>query len=147
MGAVVYTGGTFDLFHSAHTRFLKACRRIAGEDGSVVVSLNTDDFIQSYKGKSPIMSFDERKEILLGCRFVDRVIANHGGADSKPAIELVMPDFIVIGDDWAKKDYYKQMQFTQGWLDERGIGLIYVPYTEGISTTNLKSRIIGKQIN
>lgn len=135
------------MIHNGHIRFLKACRRVAGDDGVVVVSLNTDAFIQAYKGKSPIMSFDERKEILLGCKYVDRVIANHGGADSKPAIESVMPDFIVIGDDWAKKDYYKQMQFTQAWLDDLEIQLVYVPYTQGISTTELKSRINGKQIN
>lgn len=147
MGKIVYTGATFDLIHNGHIRFLKACRRVAGDDGVVVVSLNTDAFIQAYKGKSPIMSFDERKEILLGCKYVDRVIANHGGADSKPAIESVMPDFIVIGDDWAKKDYYKQMQFTQAWLDDLEIQLVYVPYTQGISTTELKSRINGKQIN
>ena len=143
----MYTGATFDLIHNGHIRFLKACRRLAGDDGVVVVSLNTDAFIQAYKGKSPIMSFDERKEILLGCKYVDRVIANHGGADSKPAIESVMPDFIVIGDDWAKKDYYKQMQFTQAWLDDLEIQLVYVPYTQGISTTDLKRRIAGLEIN
>lgn len=143
MGKIVYTGATFDLIHNGHIRFLKACRRLAGDDGKVVVSLNTDAFIEAYKGKLPIMSFDERKEILLGCRYVDRVIANVGGADSKPAIVDVMPDFIVIGDDWAKKDYYAQMQFTQAWLDDLEIQLVYVPYTEGISTTELKQRIAG----
>ena len=143
MGQVVYTGGTFDLFHSAHVRFLKACRRLAGDDGEVVVALNSDAFIEAYKGKSPVMSFDERKEVLLGCRYVDRVIANIGGADSKPSIELVMPDLIVVGDDWAKKDYYAQMQFTREWLDQLEIQLVYVPYTLGISTTDLKKRILS----
>ena len=143
MGKIVYTGGTFDIFHSGHIRFLKACRRLAGDDGKVVVSLNTDAFIEAYKGKSPIMSFDERKEILLGCRFVDSVVQNVAGADSKPTIIQVQPDLIVIGDDWAKKDYYAQMQFTQAWLDARLIQLVYVPYTKGISTTELKQRIAG----
>ena len=147
MGKIVYTGGTFDIFHSGHVRFLRACRRLAGDDGKVIVSLNEDAFIRAYKGKSPVMSFAERKEILLGCRYVDGVVPNHGGADSKPAIGGVQPDFIVIGDDWAKKDYYAQMQFSQAWLDKQGIQLVYVPYTEGISTTELKSRINGKQIN
>jgi glycerol-3-phosphate cytidylyltransferase len=143
LGKIVYTGATFDLVHSGHIRFLKACRRLAGDDGQVIVSLNTDAFIQAYKGNLPIMSFDERKEILLGCKYVDRVIANVGGADSKPAIEYVMPDFIVVGDDWARRDYYAQMQFTQKWLDDLEIQLVYVPYTKGISTTDLKQRIVG----
>ena len=143
MGKIVYTGGTFDLFHSGHIRFLKACRRLAGDDGKVIVALNTDAFIQAYKGNPPIMSFNERKEILLGCRFVDSVVANIAGADSKPTILQYIPDFIVIGDDWAKRDYYAQMQFTQAWLDDLEIQLVYVPYTEGISTTDLKKRIAG----
>jgi glycerol-3-phosphate cytidylyltransferase len=143
MGSVVYTGGTFDLFHAGHVRFLKQCKRIAGEEGSVIVSLNPDEFIEAYKGKPPIMSYEERKTILLACKYVDGVVPNHGGSDSKPSIGGVQPDFIVIGDDWAKKDYYAQMQFTQAWLDKQKIQLVYVPYTEGISTTELKKRIAG----
>ena len=52
---------------------------------------------------------------------------------------MVQPDFIVIGSDWAKKDYYKQMNFTQEWLDENEIVLIYIPYTQGVSTTEIKN--------
>jgi glycerol-3-phosphate cytidylyltransferase len=147
LGQIVYTGGTFDLVHSGHIRFLKACRRLAGHDGQVVVALNTDAFIQAYKGVAPVMTFDERKEVLLGCRYVDAVVANIGGADSKPSIEQVMPDYVVIGDDWARKDYYAQMQFTRSWLDALDIQLIYVPYTPGISTTDLKKRIAGLKVN
>jgi len=141
LGKIVYTGGTFDLFHSGHTRFLKACRRLAGDNGKVIVALNEDDFIQAYKGRPPIMSFAERKEVLLACKYVDGVVPNFSGADSKPCIGSVQPDLIVIGDDWARKDYYAQMQFTQAWLDKHNIGLVYVPYTQGISTTELKQRI------
>jgi hypothetical protein len=49
---------------------------------------------------------------------------------------------IIVGSDWARRDYYSQMGFTQDWLDERGIGLCYIPYTLGISTTDLKKRIV-----
>lgn len=143
MGSLVYTGGTFDLFHSGHTKFLKACRKIAGESGQVIVALNTDEFIEAYKGKAPILSYEERKSVLLACKYVDDVIPNLSGSDSKPTILNVEPDFIVIGDDWARKDYYKQMDFTQEWLDLQDIQLVYVPYTKGISTTELKKRIIG----
>ena len=140
---VVYSGGTFDLFHAGHVKFLRQCKRIAGLDGRVVVSLNTDEFIEAYKGKAPVMSFDERKAVLMACRYVDSVVENIGGVDSKPAILNVLPDFVVIGDDWAKKDYYAQMQFTQAWLDELKIVLCYVPYTQGVSTTDLKKRIVN----
>ena len=139
---IVYTGGTFDLFHSGHVAFLRSCKRIAGKDGRVVVSLNSDEFIAAYKGKPPIMSFQERKAVLMGCRYVDSVVCNVGNEDSKPAIENVLPDFVVIGDDWARKDYYAQMQFTQEWLDGNKIQLCYVPYTAGVSSTDIKARIV-----
>jgi glycerol-3-phosphate cytidylyltransferase len=147
LGKIVYTGGTFDLFHAGHVHFLKQCKRIAGDDGMVVVALNRDEFIKAYKGKAPIVSFTDRAEVLSACRYVDQVVINYGNADSKISINKVKPDFIVIGDDWAKKDYYAQMQFTQAWLDKRDIGLIYVPYTQGISSTQIRRRIAGLKIN
>jgi glycerol-3-phosphate cytidylyltransferase len=140
-GLIVYTGGTFDLFHAGHVNLLKRCKEIAGELGSVVVSLNTDEFIKEYKGKPPIVSFSDRMAVLKACKYVDQVIANSGGADSKPTILQVNPNIVAIGTDWAKKDYYKQMQFTQDWLDEKNISLIYIPYTKGISSTEIKTRL------
>lgn len=139
--SIVYTGGTFDLFHSGHVNLLKRCKEVAGQYGSVVVSLNTDAFIEEYKGKPPVCSDAEREAVLLSCRYVDEVVMNVGGADSRIAIEMVNPDYILIGSDWAKKDYYAQMGFDQDWLDERGIGLIYVPYTKEISSTKIKGRM------
>ena len=140
--SIVYTGGTFDLFHSGHVNLLKRCKDIAGRYGKSIVSLNTDEFIMKYKGKSPVCSNDERKAVLESCKYVDEVIYNIGGADSKIAIELIMPDYIVIGSDWARKDYYAQMGFDQDWLDEREIGLVYVPYTNAISSTEIKKRLV-----
>ena len=137
MGLMVYTGGTFDLIHSGHVNFLQRCADI----GDVTVALNTDEFIEQYKGKPPIMSYDERCAVLREFKSVTRVIPNEGGIDSKPSILRVMPDIIAIGTDWARKDYYKQMGFTQDWLDENYISLMYIPYTKGISTTELKRRM------
>jgi glycerol-3-phosphate cytidylyltransferase len=136
---VVYTGGTFDLPHPGHYRLLER----AADFGKVVVALNTDEFIYNYKGKYPVLTYNEREEILMACKWVDRVIPNFGGEDSTISIEMVKPDYIIIGSDWARRDYYKQMGFTQDWLDERGIGLIYVPYTKGISSTDIKKRMKG----
>jgi glycerol-3-phosphate cytidylyltransferase len=141
MSPVVYTGGTFDLFHSGHARFLQRCAEL----GPVVVSLNTDEFIEEYKGKPPVISYADREAVLLSCRYVDRVVPNTGGTDSKPAIEEVWPEILAIGTDWARRDYYAQMGFDQDWLDERGIALIYIPYTQGISSTAIKERMMFRR--
>jgi glycerol-3-phosphate cytidylyltransferase len=136
-GLTVYTGGTFDLFHAGHVNFLSRC----SDFGRVTVALNTDEFIKEYKSKPPIMSYAERFEVLASCRYVDDIIPNEGGADSKPSILEVKPDIVAIGSDWARRDYYYQMAFDQDWLDEQNISLLYIPYTSGISTTELKRRI------
>lgn len=145
MGLKIYTGGTFDLIHSGHVNFLRRCAEL----GEVTIALNTDEFIQQYKGKSPIMTYDERFAVLSEFNSVKNIFPNVGGADSKETIEHIRnvahihPDIIAIGSDWARKDYYKQMGFTQNWLDEQNINLMYIPYTMGISTTELKKRISG----
>lgn len=138
---IAYTGGTFDVLHAGHVNFLRQCKTIVGKEGRVVVALNTDEFIESYKGVRPVFTYEERKKLLEKLEYVDEVIPNVGGADSKPSILQVKPDFIIIGSDWASKDYYSQMQFTQDWLDERGVVLIYVPYTTIISTSEIKRRL------
>ena len=142
--SVVYTGGTFDLFHLGHIQLLEACKRIAGPTGRVIVGLNTDGFIARFKGSTPIMSFDERAAVLLACKYVDNVIENIGEEDSKITIEKAgLVDFVVIGSDWAPpKDYYAQMGFTKEWLNERGIALLYVDRNTGMSTTEIKKRML-----
>jgi glycerol-3-phosphate cytidylyltransferase len=139
---IVYTGGTFDLFHAGHTYLLSQCRKLAGTDGKVVVSLNTDSFAATYKGKPPVCTYAEREAVLRGCRHVDEVIRNAYGQDSKPTIEAVRPDLIVIGIDWAGRDYHAQMAFTNQWLDDHGISLMYVPHPLPLSSSDIRSRIM-----
>lgn len=139
---IIYSGGTFDLFHAGHVYLLGQCRKLAGPDGKVVVALNTDQFVASYKLHPPVNSFSEREAVLMACKHVDEVLRNAYGADSKPAIEAVRPDVIAIGIDWAAKDYYAQMNFTQQWLDDRQITLVYLPHPRPISTYEIKNRIL-----
>ena len=142
MGLRVYTGGTFDLFHVGHLNLLKRCHEIAGWTGQVIVSLNTDEFVYKYKGKNPVIPYQDRKAILESCKYVDSVMENYGQEDSKESILLAqLIDVVAIGSDWARKDYYKQMNFDQDWLDSQRISLIYIPYTSGISSTKIKEKI------
>jgi glycerol-3-phosphate cytidylyltransferase len=133
---IVYTGGTFDLFHYGHVNFLKRC----AEYGEVVVALNTDAFIQEFKKITPSDKYSKRLFNLQNCRYVTKVVQNFGGQDSKPAIELVSPNLIAIGSDWLKKDYLSQMSLTEEWLNEREIALLYLPYTWSISSTMLRKQ-------
>ncbi len=134
---ILYTGGTFDLLHPGHLEFLRHCKEASDK---VVVGLNTDEFCRQYK-RPPVMTYEERKACLLACRYVDDVVPNTGGYNSKPAIMQVKPDFIAHGDDWTGPEYLKQLDITEGWLMEHCIKLVYFPYTKGVSTTDIIQRI------
>ena len=135
----LYTGGTFDILHYGHLKFLKQCRLISDK---VIVSLNKDSFVEEYKRVKPIMSYKERYDSLSHCFYVDEIIENKYDSDSKRLIEEIMPNIIAVGTDWAGKDYYSQMGFTQDWLEEMNIVLCYLPYgNTGISTSEIKNRI------
>lgn len=140
---IVYVGGTFDLLHHGHRYMLRSARDIATLDGEVVVALNTDEFVERYKGRPAVQRYLERSEALSACRYVDRVIPNVGGEDSRPALEAVMPDVLLAGADWYSADdslYCKQMGFDAKWLDDRGIELRYMRRrVPGYSTTNLRT--------
>lgn len=131
----VLTLGTFDILHRGHIRLLRACNAFS-ENGSVTVGLNSDRFINKYRGIPPVQSFKERAELIESLRYVDHVRENDG--PGRKLIKQVKPDFLVVGSDWAKKDYYKQIDMTQKELDDLNIQLVYVPYTEGISSSMLK---------
>lgn len=139
----VYTGGTFDLFHAGHAKFLKACANI----GYVTVAVNTDAFVKRYKGRAPIIGLDYRMAVLESCRWVDSVVINEFCENSVPTILRIKPDIIAIGSDWKGKDYCSQMGFTNEWLEEQNIQLIYLPYTPGVSTTLLRERICDPHLD
>ena len=129
------------MFHKGHVRLLKQCRHFEGGPNRVVVALNSDEFVEQFKGSVPVCSYEERAEVLAACRYVDEVVLNIGGADSRPALLQVEPDVVAIGSDWAPpRDYHAQMNFTQEWLDSNQIRLVFLDRTEGISSTDLKER-------
>ena len=136
----VYSVGTFDLLTPGHIDLFYWCRKIAG-DGEVIISLNTDEFVEQFKGHKPSMCYEDRKAILEALSMIDMVIPNSGGADSKPAILNWKPDVIVVGSDWLKKDYCKQMGFTPEWLEEQKIALMYIPRHLPQSSTLFKEKI------
>jgi cytidyltransferase-like protein len=139
---IVYNGGTYDLLHPGHLFVFRQMRELAGPDGSVVIALNTDAFIEEFKGHPPVQVYEERLTVLLGLRDVDEVIPNFGGADSRPTIDAVGPDIIAVGRDWWSEDdskYLNQMGMDWPWLDARGIRLVYLDWKEGHSSTNLRA--------
>lgn len=140
LSLTVYTGGTFDVPHIGHAKFLQLCKEYF-PNCYLVVALNTDEFVEEFKGKAPLFTYKERESYLKLTGLVDEIVANECGSDSRPTILRVKPDVIAIGMDWLDKDYCKQMGFTPDWLTANGITLAYVPRPGGLSSTLIKERL------
>ena len=132
----IYVSGTFDCLHSGHIKLFLEAKKL----GTVIAAVNTDEFVEEYKRK-PLMPFNERMTVLCHLDCVDEVVTNFGGKDSKPSILFSKATHILHGDDWTGESLMAQMGLTQEWLDEHKIKMLYVPYTKGISTTQIISRL------
>lgn len=135
------TMGSFDVLHAGHLFLFEQCRKIASDGGTVIVTANSDEFIKSYKGIEPAVPLHERLHTLRSLRTVDKAIENYGNEEASRVIDDLRPDFLIIGDDWAKKDYYAQISVTQDWLNDRNISLLYVPRVNELSSSALKKKI------
>ena len=123
----VITYGTFDLFHIGHVRLLE---RIRSFGDRLVVGCSTDEF-NDLKGKSTIMPYDQRAEILAACRYVDAVFPEQNWEQKRDDIKREKADIFAMGDDWSGK-------FDHLADDCR---VVYLPRTENISTTDIKQLV------
>ncbi len=136
----VLTLGTFDLFHAGHVNFLRTCREIA-VNGRVTVALNTDRFAASYK-RPPVIDYQGRKTVLEACRYVDKVVPNDQTDGSAWDVVLsVQPGIIAASEDWRYRDWFGQVGMPEAELAERLAVVRWVPYTAGISSSELRSRL------
>jgi len=135
----VLTVGTFDLLHSGHIQLLDNCYKLAGSSGQVVVGVNSDEFVYEYKKSKPIMPLKDRLSVLSSLLRVHRVIINESKSLEKMLMEE-KPNILVVGSDWARKDYFDQIGVSLDWLYENDILLVYTEYTPNISTSLIKER-------
>jgi len=131
----IYVSGTFDLLHWGHIELFKRAKAF----GTVIVSVNKDEFTERYKRK-PILTLLERMKMLEGIKYVDEVIVNEGDEDSRISIIKSRATHILHGDDWTGESLMKQMGFDEQWLIDNNIKLLYVPYTKEISTSEILNR-------
>ena len=128
----VYVDMVADLFHYGHVNFL---RQAKSHGDFLLVGVHSDETVESYK-RSPILSMDERIASVAGCRYVDEVVPNAPLKITRDWIEKHNIDLIMHGDDVAPevRDAWYGVPIEMGIYKSVG-------YTDGISTTELISRI------
>ena len=135
VNAQVYVGMSADLVHPGHLNILK----VASQYGQVCVGLLTDSAIASYK-RLPYMDYESRKAVIEAIQWVDQVVPQES-LDYSANLRLLKPRYVVHGDDWKEGVQKRTREQVIDTLSEWGGELIEIPYTDGISSTALKSAL------
>ena len=73
----------------------------------LIVGVNTDELVESYKNKRPIVPLEERAEIVRSIKYVDEVIITNT-LDKKEIWDKIRFDEIYIGDDWKGNERWER---------------------------------------
>ncbi|MBM6860744.1 glycerol-3-phosphate cytidylyltransferase [Clostridium saudiense] len=123
----VITYGTFDLLHYGHINILKRARELGDY---LVVAISSDEF-NKLKNKKSYFSYEERKLMVESIRYVDEVIPENTWEQKIEDVKEHNIDVFVMGDDWEGK-----FDFLKEYCE-----VVYLPRTEGISTTQIKQEL------
>ena len=133
---IIYVVGVYDLFHSGHVKLLERARALGDK---LVVAINGDEMVSKYK-RRPFLSENDRLEVIKACRYVDEAFIIND-FDNKEVILKYGVNTIVHGDDWTGDSYMDQIRLTPEFVEENSIEFVYLPYTKGISTSDLILKI------
>ena len=135
---VVYVGMSADILHKGHLLLLQR----AAELGKVVVGLMTDEAISAYK-QPPLLTFTERLDAVISLANVGEVIPQDS-LDYTENLRKVRPDFVVHGDDWIDGAQEENREAIINVLSEWGGVLKEIPHAKGISSTELRERLLSR---
>lgn len=129
-----YTAGVFDLFHIGHLNILKKAKE---QCDYLIVAVSTDELVMEYKHKHPVISFDERIEIVKAIRYVDEVVPQIN-RNKFAAWEKYHFNKMFVGDDWKGSALFSEVEQK---FKTVGVEVVYFPYTKGTSSTVLKETL------
>lgn len=126
-----YASGTFDLFHTGHLNLLRHAKEACDY---LIVGVHESG---AWKGKATYMSFEDRKALLRGCRYVDEVV--DAGAEDSEDWERLHFDRLFAGSDYRGSARFKAYE---EFFRDKDVEIIFFPYTEGISSTMIRDAIL-----
>lgn len=134
MNKVGVIAGNFDVIHPGYIKMFKECKENCDK---FLVLLHTDPSIERPEKIKPILSVQERDELLMAIRYIDGVFTYTTERDLFELLQMLKPDIRFLGDD------YKGKPFTGYDLH---IPIHYIDRSHGWSTTKFKTEI-AKSLN
>ena len=130
-----YTSGVYDLFHVGHVNLLRNAKAMCDK---LVVGVTVDDLVL-YKGKTSVIPYHERIEVVRACKYVD-VAVPQKSMDKVAAVNKNHAEYLFVGDDWYDTPKWKGYELQ---LEEVGCKVLYFPYTDGTSSTLINKTLMA----
>ena len=132
-----FTCGVFDLLHIGHLNLLEKCKSMCDY---LIVAVCNDEYVLNVKNKTPIFTQEDRVRILKSLKCVDDAVlmSVEEVADKLKFYNKIKFDVLFSGDDWKDSERYKK---TEEQFKKYNISIEWLPYTKGISTTDIKGKI------
>lgn len=130
-----YTDGVYDLFHVGHLNMINTAKENCEY---LIVGVHGDEVVKEYKHRMPIINENDRRKIVASIKGVDKAVINRF-RDKLKLWELYHFDVVFIGDDWKGTQRWNDFEKM---LNKIGVDVVYVPYTKGISTTEIRQKIM-----
>lgn len=137
---VGYTVGVFDLFHVGHLNLLERCKSMCDK---LIVGVCDDNYVRNIKLKEPICNEVDRARIVGSLKCVDEayIVNTEITNDKMLALERFQFDVLFSGDDWKGSERYN---LTEKQFAPLGVSIEYLPYTQGVSTSEIKIKMQKK---
>ena len=130
---VGYLSGTFDLFHIGHLNILKRAKESCDY---LIVGVHESG---SWKGKETFIPFEERLDIVRSIKYVDK--AEKSFDEDSDAWEKYHYDILFVGSDYKGSERFKRYE---KFFKDKGVKIVYFPYTKGTSSTQLREALSKK---
>lgn len=134
---VGFTDGVYDLFHVGHLNIIKYAK---SQCDFLIVGVHADEIVNEYKHHYPVIDEESRREIVGAIKYVDKSVINRT-RDKFELHNLYHFDVVFIGDDWKGTDRWNKIEAD---FKELGVDVVYVPYTKGVSTTEIRRKMSSK---
>lgn len=132
-----YTTGVYDMFHIGHLNILKRAKE---QCEYLIVGVSTDELVQNYKHKTPIIPFEERAAIVGAIKYVDEVVPQ-AHMDKLEAVKQIGANVVFVGSDWKGTPQWNKYERS---FNEAGCAVVYLEHTDGISSTILRDKLNNK---
>ena len=132
-----YTCGVFDVFHVGHLNLLERCKEYCDK---LYVGVCDDRYVKIKKNKEPVYSENDRVRIINALKCVDGafLVTIEETDDKTKVFDICRFDVLFSGDDWKGSERYKR---TEEEFKKIGIDIVYLPYTQGISASQIREQI------